>query len=552
MLWRGVPAPLEAVAALCLVLPLVAAVMLSATGRMMLAHAVSAAAMTGLTVCAALASGGLASPVLAWLVVAPIEAMLLGSRRAAVVAGLIAFAGAVATAMLGGLGEATWPSEIAVPTYTLALMIYLAALGVAHSKFESARRLALRDHEAQEHSLLQVIDDLVTWHDPNGQVLKANRAAMRLLGVRASDLSGRGLFSHVHVPDRPAFLKAISDAATSDTPVAVEFRLHRRPDPEQGQSAALRQPVIWAEMRAHRISPGSEGANPHAVIAVTRDVSARKQQAEGMEEALAAAERADESKGRFLATVSHELRTPLNAIIGFSELLGGDQAIAADEARRTEYAKIIHDSGHHLLEVVNTLLDMSKIEAGSFAFTPEPFDFAALTRSCCDLIQLKADQEAVLLERSIAANLPEIVADRRACRQILTNLLSNAVKFTPAQGRITVSVVREFDRLAIVIADTGIGIDAGDLSKIGNPFFQAANPYQRQHDGTGLGLSVVRGLLGLHRGSLSIESGRGEGTTVTVTLPLDCRTGLPHGRPVPVQTVVRSAAHWPVLAAKSA
>jgi len=276
-------------------------------------------------------------------------------------------------------------------------------------------------------------------------------------------------------------------------------------------------------------------------VAVTRDISEHKRRAEELEEARAAAECADRSKGRFLATVSHELRTPLNAIIGFSEILASDTLILVEGARRKEYAQIIHDSGQHLLGVVNTLLDMSKIESGNFELAPEAFDLGELASASCDLMQLKAAQAGLTLARDVARELPEIVADRRACRQILINLLSNAVKFTPRGGCVTASVHRERDRVLLVVADTGIGIAEEDLPKVGDPFFQAGSHYSRSHEGTGLGLSVVRGLVGLHRGTLMIESAPGDGTIVTVSLPLDCRAGAAQtGGPIRVRALKRS------------
>jgi cell cycle sensor histidine kinase DivJ len=154
-------------------------------------------------------------------------------------------------------------------------------------------------------------------------------------------------------------------------------------------------------------------------------------------------------------------------------------------------------------------------------------------------MQIRADQARISLNRQVARELPEIIADRRACRQILINLLSNAVKFTPAEGSVTVSIGRERDHVVLAVSDTGIGVGEGDLPRLGDPFFQAGDAYRRPHEGTGLGLSVVRGLVGLHDGSLSIESGAGIGTTVTVSLPLRCRDDRPVAKPVCVRTLVR-------------
>jgi cell cycle sensor histidine kinase DivJ len=242
-----------------------------------------------------------------------------------------------------------------------------------------------------------------------------------------------------------------------------------------------------------------------------------------LETARADAERAGTAKGQFLAMVSHELRTPLNAIIGFSEVLASDAGPAVEPERRKEYLDIIRDSGEHLLQVVNTLLDMSKIEAGKFDVLPEPFDIGSFAHGCCDLMGLKAERGGIHLAREIATDLPELIADRRACKQMIINLLSNAIKFTPAGGRVTLSARRERDHIVFGVSDTGIGISEEDLPRLGDPFFQARSAYDRRHEGTGLGLSVVRGLVGLHRGSLTIESAPDEGTAVTVSLPIDCR-----------------------------
>ena len=379
-----------------------------------------------------------------------------------------------------------------------------------------------------EGSGLLVIGDLVAWHDRAGEVIRASPSAARVVGARPGDLVGAGLLRRVHVSDRPIFLRALSDALNGEGVVAAEFRLH------VGDESR----VIWVEMRAERVGGASRAARG-AIVSVIRDTTARRAHAEELVQARLEAERANELKGRFLATVTHELRTPLNAIIGFSELLAMNHPFVLTDERRMEYAAIIRSSGHHLLDVVNTLLDMSKIETGNFAFEPESFSLGELVDGCCDLVQLKADEAGIDLRREVSADLPEVTADRRACRQILINLVSNAVKFTPAQGSVTVAIRREGERVVLSVADTGIGIGEADLPRLGDPFFQAGDAYRRPHEGTGLGLSVVRGLVGLHHGALMVESGAGLGTTVTVTLPLDCSRVPQEPAGVPVGTRVR-------------
>jgi cell cycle sensor histidine kinase DivJ len=256
------------------------------------------------------------------------------------------------------------------------------------------------------------------------------------------------------------------------------------------------------------------------VVAVMRDVTDRKHQEQALDLARSAAEQADASKTRFLATMSHELRTPLNAIIGFSEMIVQEDALMLDAARRKEYAQLINDSGQHLLSVVNGILDMSKMESGNFEISPEPFAPRAALVNCCNLLALKARENAIDLVTRAPDNLPVMTGDPRAFKQIVLNLVSNAIKFTERGGKVTVSAGVEGPRLVLRVADTGVGITAEDLKRIGDPFFQAGTTYQRRHEGTGLGLSIVKSLIGLHGGEMTVQSKIDEGTSVTVALPL--------------------------------
>jgi cell cycle sensor histidine kinase DivJ len=244
-------------------------------------------------------------------------------------------------------------------------------------------------------------------------------------------------------------------------------------------------------------------------------------------------------KDRLLANMSHELRTPLNAILGFSEILGTPDLAPCDPAKRLEYARIIHASAEHLLAVVNLVLDMSRIEAGKFAVAPEPLELESLLRECCDMLRLRAGNGKVEI---VTAPLPEgleIVADKAACRQILVNLLSNAVKFTPPNGRVVIEASVEGEAARISVTDTGIGIRPEDLPRLGDPFFQVRSGYDRSYEGAGLGLSLVRGLVGLHDGSLLLESSHGVGTRVTAALPMTPRPTPRRATPARLETIPR-------------
>jgi cell cycle sensor histidine kinase DivJ len=218
--------------------------------------------------------------------------------------------------------------------------------------------------------------------------------------------------------------------------------------------------------------------------------------------------------------MSHELRTPLNAIIGFSDMIGQEDVLMLDAVRRKEYARLINDSGQHLLSVVNGILDMSKMESGNFEISPEPFAPRAALLNCCNLLALKAREKSIDLVTRAPEDLPVMTGDPRAFRQIVLNLVSNAIKFTERGGKVTVTAAVEGPWLVLRVSDTGVGIAADDLKRVGDPFFQAGKAYQRRHEGTGLGLSIVKSLVGLHAGEITVQSRIDEGTSVTVALPL--------------------------------
>ncbi len=201
-----------------------------------------------------------------------------------------------------------------------------------------------------------------------------------------------------------------------------------------------------------------DGTAEREVVAVMRDITGRKEQEAALEEARAEADRANAAKSRFLATMSHELRTPLNAIIGFSEMLTKEGSLMIDAKRRHDYAHLINDSGHHLLSVVNGILDMSKIESGNFEITPEPFAPRQVIEECCGLLGYKAREMGIDLVTDLPEGLPDIVADKRSLHQIMLNLVSNAIKFTKRGGKITVSARSDAANITVVVEDTGVGI----------------------------------------------------------------------------------------------
>ncbi len=233
---------------------------------------------------------------------------------------------------------------------------------------------------------------------------------------------------------------------------------------------------------------------------------------------LAAASRA---KSEFLANMSHELRTPLNAIIGFSELmLAAGSGIAGDKYE--EYLNLIHGSGRHLLDIINDVLDLAKVEAGKMSLSEESVDLGQITASCLRLVSSNTEEERIDLRSEIPDNLPTLKGDRRKIKQILINLLSNAVKFTPVGGQIRVTArINENGEPALAVSDTGEGIPPESLNEVLSPFRQADSGLNRRFDGIGLGLPLSKAMAELHGGTLELESEVGAGTTVTVTFPAE-------------------------------
>ena len=516
---RGVPGALEVVVFAWLVVPILTAYFLSRTGYYESAHVLSSLALSGLITVVSLKTGGISSFAAIWLVVVPLEAALSASRRVVAVASTIALAAAGLLLLCNALDlvPQALPTEqgrgALAALGIVSAALYATGLALGAESLARTSFWLLYAEEDRYRLLARNMTDVITRHGRNGAVLFVSPGAEALLGARIEDLHGHGLFDRVHVADRPAYLTALADAGTLGEARSVEFRIRR--DTRSAEQAGPQ--FVWVEMRCRPLEPSPSGERD--VVAVLRDVSERKTQERALEIARSESQRANAAKSRFLATMSHELRTPLNAIIGFSDMLANEH-LALAPARRLEYARLINDSGRHLLSVVNGILDMSKMETGNFEIAPEPFAPASAIASCCDLLALKAQEAGVALSTSIAKGLPELTADRRAFNQILINLVSNAIKFTPRGGRVSVGARREAGMLAVTVEDTGVGIGADDLPRLGEAFFQARASYDRRHDGTGLGLSIVKGLVRLHGGDIDIKSRLGEGTRITVRLPL--------------------------------
>lgn len=483
------------------------AALLVAAGRGERAIPVAMLAMGAMTLPALLyMAGGLASPLsvlLAALVVEPVWAARNAGGR---LAGILAVGLAAATfAALPFLVSIT-PSD-AQPWHWIPALAYLAfiAARLAPTNPQSA------DRDLADVDLVEVSGALVFALSKAGDVLSVRGRSKDVVGVPPEVLLGGGLFERLRVSDRVGFLCALGGLTSGGAACRV--------------SALVRAPIENEEMAASYrlfdfdlVAPAAGNGD---VIAVAR----RNDDVERLSRELADAEQRrdamDMARNRLLASVSHELRTPLNAIIGFSDMLLLELFGKFGDPRQKEYVTLVRDSGHHLLDVVNSILNVSKIESGAYPILPEAFVLADAVEMCRSMMDGQAATKSIRLIVGDPFDPGEIVADRRAVQQMLINLISNAIKFTPAGGTVTIKTSRigSFAKLAVI--DNGIGIEEKDLARIGEPFTQVHNDYTRQFDGAGLGLSLVKGLVSLHGGSMSIESAPAQGTTVTISLPID-------------------------------
>ena len=370
---------------------------------------------------------------------------------------------------------------------------------------------ALQASEEQYRLLAANASDVIGRFSIAQGVIYVSPAVTRVLGYQPEELLG---FKLVDLFETPAGWRNFSDqieiAIRQEEPVTLTSCIRHK----DGHS-------VWMESSLHSVGHGQTGEAVELTI-ISRDISERKRHELEVLTARDAAETANRTKSQFLANMSHELRTPLNAVIGFSEVLKDEIFGPLGSPRYDEYARDVHDSGLHLLELINDVLDMSKIEAGKYELHFESVDLEEVMDTSIRLVRLRALEAGVIVEKMLENGPPTIAADRRAIKQILLNLISNAVKFTPAGGNVLVSASSCGDRVLLRVLDTGIGIPEEDLPRLARPFEQVrAGEHGGMRSGTGLGLALVKALTELHGGEMRIESRVGTGTVVTVELPVN-------------------------------
>ena len=467
----------------------------SPVGRLLVlaCWAVAAVLSAGLT-------GGVAGPLAVWCVAPLAVAAVLGGGRP-LAAGASLSLGAFA---LVGLAQAigwTAPAPPRAAGFDLGLLgIATTSVGLAAALVMLRRRLNRRNDahgavNADLHALLLRQPHLILVVDEHGRASAAYGTPPA--GVNPDLLFAGGLASLVS-DDRQDDLAWTLGATRQDGEGALHFQLAGRDD-------------AWINLDLRRLDDSR-------MIATLSDATAGGRREAALEAARANAEALNIGKSRFLANMSHELRTPLNAIMGFSDIMR-QKIFGSLPGKYVEYADLIHDAGSHLLDLINDVLDMSKIEAARYELSFERLDAREPIQAALRLMRVQADDVGVQLRGVLPSQPLDADADRRALKQIALNLISNALKFTPRGGLVTVTMRASGNVLDLSVSDTGVGISKADMDRLGRPYEQAGDAMQ-QSQGTGLGLSLVRAFAELHGGEMSIESRLGEGTAVTIRLPV--------------------------------
>jgi len=435
----------------------------------------------------------------------PFAAVILAVFLCGSAAGLLAAVVAVLGAWLCLFPPAlAFPPVFQTVSFMIGAVTVAATIGMMRAASADVRRAndTLRASEERFRALLETAPDAMVIVDERRRITLVNARTEALFGYRRGELLGRPAAMLMPEESRDDYETRLA-AFAAGAPADATLELHG----QRRDGTAF--PV--------EISLGPLATEAGVLVSCAmRDATQRRR----TEAELVEASRA---KSAFLAGMSHELRTPLNAIIGFSEMIR-DAVMGPLDVRYRGYGGDIHESGRHLLDIINDILDISKIEGGRLELREETLSVGETAEACRRIVAAMADAAGVSLAIEIPGSLPCVRADRLRFQQILLNLMSNAVKFTPSGGRVSVSAAIEAAGAVIVVADTGIGMKAEEIPIALEPFRQIDGALSRRFDGTGLGLPLARALVELHGGRLDIESAPGAGTVARIHLPLERMT----------------------------
>ncbi len=365
----------------------------------------------------------------------------------------------------------------------------------------------IRDKALYAYRLLaEETSDIVVVREPDGTVDFVSPALEKVMGRSKKDVAYSNYLDLVH-PDDIDQAYAINAVPLPGRTLTQTFR-----------SRHIDGHYVWLETTIRGVYEPVTGRLRN-ILSISRDVTERIEHELSIKAAQERAENASKAKSRFLANMSHELRTPLNAVIGFTDMMRQRTFGPLGNEKYEEYATLIYDSGQLLLDLISDMLDMAKIEAGKLELNLETVDFTGTIEDSVRMLRDRAEQAGLELSVSIPQEPLFVTADRRAIKQIMLNLLSNAIKFTPAGGSIGVSLYQRSGFTTIAISDTGIGIPAEYLDRLGMPFEHVDSDPMIAKNGAGLGLALVRALTEKHGGTLTIQSEEGVGTDVRVDFP---------------------------------
>ena len=450
----------------------------------------------------------------------------------------------IAPQMAGSLGLNTSVLAVAIGVTAIVVIGMVLAASFIDRRIDDTDRAAQRSEKFLAAVAKNTGDGIITI-DQRGTILSYNPSAERMFGYDSAEAIGNNISMLLKTEDRAAHdgylahsnlyesrvlgdRRPISGQRKNGEDIDLEIALSMMDSDDGRIFIGVCHDVTERKQIEQALKDREETLQQH--VADLRDAQERVEEqgaemvrlAEDVSIARDEAEGANKAKSEFLANMSHELRTPLNAIIGFSEIMKHETFGPVGNTRYREYAGDIYGAGQHLLAVINDILDLSKVEAGTEDLHSDTVEFPDILGLVLPLVEHSAQNGGLELEMDVQQNLPALRADERKLVQILVNLLSNAIKFTPAGGKVTLKVRRDPQNGHVFqVSDTGVGIAPEDIPKALSPFQQIDSELSRQHDGTGLGLPLTKSLVEQHDGSLELESELAVGTTVTVRFPAD-------------------------------
>lgn len=389
--------------------------------------------------------------------------------------------------------------------------LYVSGRDITSTK-EKQKHLQRRERQLSE---AEAIGRMGHWHWLIGDDdISWSEEIYRIFGVEQTHFKPciDTLNNLVHKRDLGRVVQVFQRAIIEEKNYDMEFRITR-------PGGDIR--FIMCEGRCEKNAEGEVVA----LYGIMQDMTERMLYEQELRQAKDASEQAYAAKSRFLANMSHELRTPLNAIIGFSEMIESQMLGPIFNTKYLDYATCIRESGHHLLDLISDILDMSKIEAGKHILDLEEFRIKGIIDRATEMINGRAVEQNISMRTPTFSNDDiTVIGDRRALTQIFINLLSNAVKFTNSGGSVWIECYEHDEYIAFKICDTGIGIPPNKLASVLRPFEQASSEYTRDYEGTGLGLAITKELVEMHGGTISIDSTVGIGTTVSLRIPYEAKT----------------------------